>query len=229
MPKRPDKSRQPGRKAPGPPPKQGLYDPWYEHDSCGVGFVVDIKGRKSNRILKQAIQVLKNLDHRGAAGSESNTGDGAGVLIQMPHALYREACKKARITLPGHGEYGSGMVFLPRDRVKRRRLEERFEQIVQSEGQTTLGWRTVPVDNSSLGETARSSEPMIRQIFVGRDPAMTDPMAFERKLYVIRKRAYSEIRTSTMDGAETWYVSSLSFKTIVYKGMLLTGQLEQYF
>jgi glutamate synthase (ferredoxin) len=229
MPQRPDKSRPSGRRADGLPPKQGLYDPWYEHDSCGVGFVVDIKGRKSNRILKQAIQILKNLDHRGAAGSESNTGDGAGVLIQMPHAFYREACKKARITLPGHGEYGSGFVFLPRDRIKRRRLEERFEQLVQSEGQVTLGWRTVPVDNSSLGETARASEPMIRQIFVGRNPAMTDPMAFERKLYVIRKRAYSEIRTSTMDGAETWYVPSLSFKTIVYKGMLLTGQLEQYF
>jgi len=229
MPKRPDKARSPVRGAVGRPPKQGLYDPWFEHDACGVGFVVDMKGRKSNRILKQAIQILKNLDHRGAAGSESNTGDGAGVLLQMPHAFLKEACKKARIALPGHGEYGCGLIFFPRDRIKRRRLEERFEKIVQSEGQAVLGWRTVPVDNSSLGETARSSEPMIRQVFVGRNAAMTDAMAFERKLYVIRKRAYSEIRASTMDGAESWYVPSLSFKTIVYKGMLLTGQLDQYF
>src|SRR5271168_4934042 len=126
------------------PGKQGLYDPWFEHDACGVGFVVDIKGRKSNKILKNAIQILKNLDHRGAAGSEANTGDGAGVLIQTPHAFFKEAAKKARITLPGPGEYGSGLVFLPRDRIKRRRVEERFEKIIQSEGQKLLGWRTVP-------------------------------------------------------------------------------------
>ena len=213
----------------GRPKKQGLYDPWFEHDACGVGFVVDIKGRKSNQILLQALQILRNLDHRGAAGSEANTGDGAGVLIQMPHAFHKEVCKKARINLPAPGEYGSGLVFLPRDRVKRRRLEERFEQVVQSEGQTILGWRTVPVDNSSLGETAKSSEPFIRQVFIGRNPALTDPMAFERKLYVIRKRAYSEIRASTIDGAEYWYAPSLSYKTIVYKGMLLTEQLGKYF
>src|SRR5271170_1137686 len=124
MPTRPDKARRAARPATGLPPKQGLYDPWYEHDSCGVGFVVDIKGRKSNRILKQAIQVLKNLDHRGAAGSESNTGDGAGVLIQIPHAFLKDACKTARIGLPGHGEYGCGLIFFPRDAKKRRRLEE---------------------------------------------------------------------------------------------------------
>jgi len=229
MPTRPDDARRPRRTATGLPKKQGLYDPWFEHDACGVGFVVDIRGRKSNQILKQAIQLLKNLDHRGAAGSEANTGDGAGVLMQTPHAFLKEACKKAKIVLPAPGEYGCGLVFLPRDRIKRRRLEERFEKIVQSEGQIVLGWRTVPVDNTSLGETARSCEPTIRQVLVGRNPATSDVMAFERKLYVIRKRAYSVIRTSTMDGAETWYMPSLSFKTIVYKGMLLTGQLEQYF
>ncbi|HEY1792082.1 MAG TPA: glutamate synthase large subunit [Opitutaceae bacterium] len=213
----------------GLPAKQGLYDPWFEHDSCGVGFVVDMKGRKSNRILKQAIQILKNLDHRGAAGSEANTGDGAGVLIQMPHGFLKEASKAARISLPPPGEYGCGLVYLPKDRIKRRRLEERFEGIVQSEGQVVLGWRTVPVDNSMLGETAKASEPMIRMIFVGRGPATPDAAAFERKLFVIRKRAYSDIRASTIDGAEQWYVVSLSHKTIVYKGMLLTGQLEEYF
>src|SRR5208283_2885147 len=213
----------------GLPPKQGLYDPWFEHDACGVGFVVDIKGRRSHQILQQALQVLTNLDHRGASGSEPNTGDGAGVLLQMPHVFFKEVCKKARIALPEEGEYGSGLVFLPKNITKRRRLEERFEQIIQSEGQTVLGWRTVPTSNAALGETARSCEPAMRQVFIGRSPELTDPMAFERKLYVIRKRAHNEIRTSTMDGAEFWYLCSLSYKTFVYKGMLLTTQLDGYF
>ncbi|MDD3178916.1 MAG: glutamate synthase large subunit [Opitutaceae bacterium] len=213
----------------GPPPKQGLYDPWFEHDACGVGFVVDIKGRPSHQILEQAIQVLKNLDHRGASGSEPNTGDGAGVLLQMPHAFFQEECNKTRIVLPAAGEYGCGLVFLPRNPTVRRKLEERFEQIVQSEGQTFLGWRTLPTNSSSLGDTARSCEPFIRQAFIGRSATLTDGMAFERKLYVIRKRAYNEIRHSTLDGAEFWYVCSLSYKTIVYKGMLLTGQLSDYY
>ena len=222
------RERQPRRL--GPPPKQGLYDPWFEHDACGVGFVVDMKGRKSHQILQQAIQVLRNLDHRGASGSEANTGDGAGVLLQMPHNFLLEACKKARISLPGPGQYGSGLVFLPRNATQRRRLEQRFEQIVQSEGQQFLGWRTVPVNNASLGETAKSCEPFIRQMFIGRNAAFTDDMAFERKLYVIRKRAYNEIRAATgLDGSEFWYVPSLSFKTVVYKGMLLTEQLAQYY
>ena len=214
---------------PGQPAKQGLYDPWFEHEACGVGFVVDVKGRKSHRILRQAIQVLRNLDHRGACGCEANTGDGAGVLIQMPHAFFQQVAKKDRLTLPGPGQYASGLVFLPRNPTKRRRLAEVFEHIIQSEGQTILGWRTVPTNNSSLGETAKASEPFIRQVFIGRNPALKDDMAFERKLYVIRKRAYSEIRTSTIDGAEYWYLASLSLKTIVYKGMLLTEQLEQYY
>ena len=208
---------------PTAPPRQGLYDPSFEHDACGVGFVVDIKGRKSHRILEQAIQVLRNLDHRGACGCEANTGDGAGMLLQMPHRFFQQACARAHIALPDSGHYGCGIVFLPREVSRRRRLEQRFEQIVQSEGQTLLGWRTVPTDNRSLGETARASEPFVRQVFIGRDPALTDDMAFERKLYVIRKRAYSEIRTSTLDGAAHWYLCSLSFKTIVYKGMLLHG------
>ena len=213
----------------GPPPKQGLYDPSFEKDACGVGFVVDIKGRKSHRILQQAIEVLENLDHRGASGSEVNTGDGAGVLMQMPHAFFKEACKKARFTLPAAGQYGVGIVFLPRNPTKRRKLEEVFEHIVQSSGLTMLGWRTVPVDNSTLGETAKSSEPFMRQVFIGRPEDVRDDLEFERRLYVARKRAYSEIRTSTLDGAEYWYLCSLSHKTLVYKGMLLTTQLAQYF
>ena len=213
----------------GRPAKQGLYDPWFEHDACGVGFVVDIKGRKSHQILQNGLQVLRNLDHRGASGAEPNTGDGAGVLLQMPHTFFKEVCKKPRIDLPGPGEYGCGLIFFPRNPTVRRRLEQFFAQIVQSEGQTFLGWRTVPTDNSSLGDSAKSCEPVMRQVFIGRNPALKDDLAFERKLYLIRKRAYSEIRTSTMSGAESWYVASLSCKTIVYKGMLLTDQLEKYF
>ena len=213
----------------GPPKKQGLYDPAFEHDACGVGFVVDIKGRKSHKLLEQGIQVLRNLDHRGACGCEVNTGDGAGVLLQMPHKFIADVCKKARIALPPPGQYGSGLVFLPRNPTKRRKLEERFEQVVRSEGQTLLGWHTVHTDNSMLGETAKSAEPFIRQVFIGCGSDITDEAALERKLYVIRKRAYSEIRASTIDGAEFWYLPSLSCKTFVYKGMLLTEQLDQYF
>src|SRR3954471_16503800 len=211
------------------PEKQGLYDPAYEHDACGVGFVVDIKGRKSHKILQHGLQILTNLDHRGACGAEVNTGDGAGVLLQMPHKFLQGAAKKARIDLPNPGEYGCGIVFLPRNATLRRRIEEKFEQIVQSEGQTVLGWRTMPTNNSMLGETAKSCEPFMRQVFVGRSAQINDELAFERKLYVIRKRAYSEIRASTLEGAASWYVASLSHKTLVYKGMLLTAQLGQYF
>jgi glutamate synthase domain-containing protein 2/glutamate synthase domain-containing protein 1/glutamate synthase domain-containing protein 3 len=224
--KRSRRTRQPLQ---GLPPKQGLYDPAFEHDACGVGFIVDIKGRKSHKILQQGIEILRNLDHRGACGSEVNTGDGAGVLMQMPHKFLAEAAKKARIDLPAAGLYGCGLVFLPRNGTLRRGVEERFEQLVQSEGQTVLGWRTVPTNNSTLGETAKSCEPFMRQVFIGRDPELTDDLAFERKLYVIRKRAYTDIRTSTLEGGASWYVCSLSHKTLVYKGMLLTTQLEQYF
>jgi glutamate synthase domain-containing protein 2/glutamate synthase domain-containing protein 1/glutamate synthase domain-containing protein 3 len=211
------------------PTRQGLYDPRFEHDACGLGFVVNIKGHKSHRILEQAIQVLKNLDHRGACGCEINTGDGAGVLLQMPHAFNEEVCKKARIPLPSAGEYGSGIIFLPRNPTVRRQIEQKFEQVVQAEGQQVIGWRTVPTVNGMLGETARSCEPFMRQVFIRRDPAINDELDFERKLYVIRKRAYNEIRTSTLAGAEYWYVVSLSCRTFVYKGMLLTTQLDQYF
>jgi len=211
------------------PVKQGLYDPWFEHDACGVGFLVDMKGRKSHQILRQGIQILENLDHRGAAGSEANTGDGAGILIQIPHTFLVDACKKARLTLPPAGQYGTGIVFLPKNVTKRRRVEERIEHIVQSEGQSFLGWRTVPTNNASLGETAKSAEPYMRQIFVGKAANLTDDLSFERKLYVIRKRVYNEIRAEGMDGSESLYLPSLSCRTMVYKGMLLTTQLATYF
>jgi glutamate synthase domain-containing protein 2/glutamate synthase domain-containing protein 1/glutamate synthase domain-containing protein 3 len=211
------------------PGKQGLYDPANEHDACGFGFVADIQGRKSNAILRNAIEVLKNLDHRGACGCEVNTGDGAGVLMQMPHGFLKDAAKDAHITLPEPGRYACGLIFMPRNPTQRRRIEEVFARVVQAEGQVYLGARTVPVDNSMLGETARQSEPFIRQVFIERGEDTADEAEFERKLYVIRKRAYNEIRVSTVGGAEYWYVASLSHKTLVYKGMLTTMQLDQYF
>ena len=213
----------------GLPPKQGLYDPWFEHESCGVGFVVNIKGRKSRQIIEQGLQILNNLDHRGACGSEANTGDGAGILIQTPHAFFQQAAPEAKIKLPAQGKYGVAMVFLPPDPAERARCEKKFEVIVAEEGQKFLGWRTVPTDHSSLGATARASEPFMRQAFIGRNSKIKDDMAFERKLYVIRKRAVTDIRNSGSKGSHYWYVASLSCKTLVYKGMLMTEQVAKYF
>src|SRR5262245_11107447 len=150
-----------------PPGAQGLYDPQFEHDACGVGFLVNIKGRKSHTIVQQALQILVNLDHRGACGCEANTGDGAGILMQMPHDFLKTAGKEAGVTLPSFGEYGVGMVYLPPDAAERRECEKEFERVVAEEGQRLLGWRTVPTNNSPLGETAKASEPCMRQIFIG--------------------------------------------------------------
>src|ERR1700730_17458393 len=173
---------------PGFPLKQGLYDPQYEHDSCGVGFVADVKGRRSHRIVEQAIQVLLNLEHRGACCSEANTGDGAGILLQVPHVFLTRECENQKFELPCAGDYGVGMVFLPKDAESRRECEHLFERIVNEEGQRVLGWRTVPVDASGIGPTAKASQPVVRQIFIARDQSIWDDLAFERTLYVIRKR-----------------------------------------
>jgi len=184
----------------GLPPKQGLYDPWYEHDACGIGFVANIKGKKSNDIVHKALTVLLNLDHRGARGSELNTGDGAGILMQIPHAFFARKCAGKGIHLPPAGDYAAGMLFLPTDPALREKCEQMLEKIVREEGQTPLGWRTVPVDNHMLGETARRSQPYIRQVFIGKNPGLKDTMSFERKLYVIRKRAEKEVRRDCLQG-----------------------------
>ncbi len=213
----------------GLPPKQGLYDPRFEHDACGVGFVVNIKGHRSNEIVQQALTVLRNLTHRGATGAEPNTGDGAGILMQLPHAFLTKAAAEAGIELPAPGQYGVGMVYLPPDELLRRAWQQRFERIIAQEGQRLLGWRRVPTNNASLGETALAGEPAVYQLFIGRNPAIIDDMAFERKLYVIRKQAEKAIRFSEMEGSRYFYVSSLSYKTIVYKGMLMSEQLAEYY
>jgi glutamate synthase (ferredoxin) len=218
----------PGASA-GLPPKQGLYDPQYEHESCGVGFVVNIKGKKSHKIIRDAMTVLINLNHRGACGCEANTGDGAGILMQIPHGFFKEVCGRDKLKLPAAGEYGVGMVFLPREGNERRTCEKMFENIVVEEGQKFLGWRAVPTSNATLGETAKAGEPVVQQAFIQRNPRLSDDLAFERKLCVIRKRAERTIRYGTVRGGHLFYISSLSCRTLVYKGMLLTEQMEEFY
>ncbi|MGA2543980.1 MAG: glutamate synthase large subunit [Verrucomicrobiota bacterium] len=222
------KPKMPGAPA-GWPAKQGLYDPQNEHEACGVGFVVNLKGRKSHKIIRDALTILINLNHRGACGCEANTGDGAGILMQLPHSFFKEVCRKEKIKLPPLGDYGVGMVFLPRDGNERRTCETMFENIVVEEGQKFLGWRVVPTNNATLGETAKAGEPFVQQAFLRRNPKLTDDLAFERKLYVIRKRAERAIRYGTVRGGHSFYISSLSARTLIYKGMLLTEQMDQYF
>ncbi len=214
----------------GPPARQGLYDPQFEHESCGVGFVVNVKGRKSHAIIQQAMQALLNLNHRGACGCEANTGDGAGILIQVPHEFLKLAAREGRFALPAAGDYGVGMVFLPPDAAERAECEKVFAGIAAEEGQPVLGWRTIPTSNATLGATARAAEPLMRQVFLARNAKLAEDAAFERKLFVIRRRAENAIRYSgKVAGGEFFYVSSLSCKTVVYKGMLLTEQLSSYY
>jgi glutamate synthase domain-containing protein 2/glutamate synthase domain-containing protein 1/glutamate synthase domain-containing protein 3 len=214
----------------GPPPAQGLYDPRHEHDACGVGFVVNIKGVRSHSIVRQALQVLINLLHRGACGCEANTGDGAGILVQMPDRFLRKHARALGIELPAPAEYGAGLVFLPRDAGQRATLERLFERIVTEEGQRVLGWRDVPTDDRLLGATAVAAEPVFRQIFIGRGPALAgraDAAAhFERKLYVIRKRVENAVDRLDLSEKKCFYVPSLSAKTLIYKGMLIADQIE---
>ena len=219
--------------APRPPGCQGLYDPRLEHDACGVGFVVNIKGVRSHKLVEQALEVALNLLHRGACGCENNTGDGAGVLLQLPDKFLRRETAARGFTLPATGEYGVGMLFLPRRMDERVRIEALVAKIVEEEAQTLLGWRDVPTDDSPIGETARQSEPAMRQVFIGRGGGRGDgPDAqarFERKLYVIRKRIAREADTLALDESHLFYIASLSSQTIVYKGMLIADQVTTMF
>ena len=211
------------------PPAKGLYDPQFEHDSCGVGFVVDIKGRKSHKIVSNALTILKNLIHRGACGCEENTGDGVGILTQTPDKFFQRVCKELNINLPEFGHYGAGLIFLPNDPAQSQRCQEILENIVMEEGQEVLGWRDVPTDDSSLGPTAVSGEPTFKQVFIGRGKDVKDEASFERKLYVIRKLAEHAIWGSDLSEQDRFYVPSLSYRTFLYKGMLTGPQLEPMF
>ncbi len=219
----------------GQPLAQGLYDPAYEHDACGVGFVAHVKGVRSHGIVRQALQLLINLLHRGASGCEANTGDGAGILIQMPDRFLRKETARIRITLPPPREYGAGLVFLPRDSASRAQIEAIFARIIKEEGQVLLGWRDVPTDDGMLGPSAVAVEPAFRQVFIGRGPwlrsgdSLPANAAFERKLYVIRKRVEHEIDTLALADKRFFYVVSLSSNTLIYKGMLTAAQIEGMF
>ena len=213
---------------PGLPPKQGLYDPAQEHDACGIGFVASVQGRKTHDIVRKGIQVLLNLAHRGACGCDPETGDGAGVLIQIPHEFFARECAKLGFELPGPGSYGVGMTFLPVERHERLQCEGILERIVRQEGLRILGWRDTPTFASAIGRIARGSQPYIQQIFIGC-PAGMDEAAFERKLYLIRKCAENEIRESRTEGGEAFYIPSLSSRTVVYKGLLLAPQIANFY
>jgi glutamate synthase domain-containing protein 2/glutamate synthase domain-containing protein 1/glutamate synthase domain-containing protein 3 len=212
----------------GLPAAQGLYDPRQERDACGIGFVADIKGRKSHDVIVKGIEVLVNLTHRGACGCDPQTGDGAGVLIQIPHKFFLRECARLGFALPAAGEYGVGMTFLPVEPHARLQCEGIVERIVREEGLTVLGWRDTPIDGSAIGRVARASQPYIEQIFIGRGRGM-DGDQLERKLYLVRKRAETEVAASDVPGKEFFYVPSMSARTIVYKGLLLAPQIARFF
>ncbi len=216
------------KSANGLPPAQGLYSPAHEHDACGIGFVASIRGQKSHDIIEKGIQVLINLTHRGACGCDPETGDGAGVLIQIPHKFFARECATLGFKLPKPGEYGVGMTFLPVEKHQRLQCEGILERIIRDEGLKVLGWRDTPVDGDAIGRVARGSQPYIQQIFVGRGKGM-DEDAFERKLYVVRKLAEFEIAESDIEDRHMFYVPSLSARTIVYKGLLLAPQIANFY
>lgn len=215
-------------KSAGLPDQQGLYRPEFEKDNCGVGFVANINGDKSHSIVKKGIEVLVNMTHRGASGSDPNTGDGAGIMFQIPHDFFEIVSYNKGIELPAKGKYAVGMVFLPKSPASRYQCEGILERIVMEEGAAVLGWRTVPTDNRMIGETARGTEPNIRQIFIGMGE-IEETVKFKETLYLIRKRAESEVKTLVKKGADYFYICSLSNETLIYKGLLLPDQIGGYF
>ncbi len=208
------------------PKKQGLYDPFYEHDACGVGFVCNIKGEKSNKVVKDSLTVLKRLEHRGAVGADPKTGDGAGILMQIPDEFFRSV---ADFTLPEPGNYGTGLVFLPAKAKERKFCKDLFAEVIKDEGQVLLGWRKVAVNNEVIGKTARLTEPVIEQPFISKGGGLEDELSFERILYLIRKRIENTVRESYITQKSFFYITNLSCRTFSYKGLLMTAQLEEFF
>jgi glutamate synthase (NADPH/NADH) large chain len=211
------------------PKKQGLYDPAFEHDACGVGFVSDIAGRRSNRTVLNGIEILNRLSHRGATGADPRTGDGAGILIQMPHEFFAKACHEIKIDLPRPGYYGTGLLFMPTDSKERRFCKDILNDIVRKEGLEVIGWRTVPVNDSNIGVSAKTTQPSIEQVFIKRDDAAQESLSFERKLFVIRKKAENAVRASKLNGNSIFYITNLSAATFSYKGLLMPCQVDRFF
>ncbi|MDO4937195.1 MAG: glutamate synthase-related protein [Sutterellaceae bacterium] len=210
--------------------QKGLYCADNEHDACGVGFVANIKGTASHKVIEDALLILQNLDHRGAVGADPLCGDGAGIMIQIPDAYYREKMAELGVTLPPPGDYGVGMIFLPQEAASRAACEQELERTVAKEGQVVLGWRDVPVSSSmKMSETVKASAPVVRQIFIGRGPDVMVQDALERKLYVIRKSASHRIKALKLKHGDDYFVPSMSTRTVVYKGLLLANQVGQYY
>jgi glutamate synthase domain-containing protein 2/glutamate synthase domain-containing protein 1/glutamate synthase domain-containing protein 3 len=211
------------------PKAQGLYHPQNEHDACGVGFICNLHGKKSHDIIHHALEILIRLTHRGASGSDPLTGDGAGILLQIPHKFYQKKCAELGIALPAEKEYGTGLVFLPQDKKDREACIKLLEEAVTAEGQKLLGWRTLPTNNSSIGKTAKKSEPYVMQIFIGRGEGITDDRTFDRMLYLIRKSAENKIFHSGIKNKDDFYIPTLTCRIIIYKGLLLPEQMEAYY
>jgi len=211
------------------PRAQGLYDPSREHDSCGVGVVVDMNGRKSHDIVQKGLQILVNLDHRGAVGADPALGDGCGVLTQIPHEFFAGECERLGLKLPAPGHYAVGQFFMPRDAAARAAVEAIIEETVVAEGHVLIGWRDIPVDNSGLGERVKAVEPVQRQLFIGRRPNIVDEDAFELRMYILRKVVSNRVYAAGDARMDEYYPVSLSCRTIVYKGMVLARQLAPYY
>src|SRR6478735_4106603 len=211
--------------------RSGLYDPSFEHDACGIGFVANLKGRKSHDIVDKALTMLARMEHRGACGCETNTGDGAGILIQVPHEFLVDECVKIGIKLPASGAYGVGMLFLPQDERMREDARAILKRSVEKMGMEVLGYRVVPFDNSMIGDSAKAVQPQIEQVFIKRPDNITNPDDFERKLFVLRNYCTRIVReTLNVPGInDMFYFASLSYKTITYKGQLTTYQVREFY
>ena len=203
----------------------GLFDPALEKNSCGVGFIADIKGRKSHQIVEDALTILVNLEHRGAVGADPRAGDGAGILVQTPHKFFAKKAAELGFKLPTPGHYAVGALFLPHDAGWRREIMDTYDEVTAREGMTIIGWRDVPTDNSTLGESVKPTEPVHKQVFIARNPKLQSEDEFERRLYILRKTISGTLYAKRERRTSGYYPVSISCRTLIYKGMFLADQL----